>query len=102
MSEFQHFTVLAEGMVADLDSDFQCPDGPAFMTMKAWATDADEAADMLIQIGKHLGFHAIGELQIFITDSEQPPEPQPYGYGINFTPFDDDAMDDDELDTELH
>jgi hypothetical protein len=96
MSEYQHFTVLAEGMVANLDSDFDCPEGPAFMTMKAWATDADEAADMLIQIGKHLGFHAIGELQIFLTEAEQPVQPQPFSYDINFTAYDD------EIDGELH
>jgi len=53
---FQHFTVLAEGIVGDLEEGFSCSAGSAWMGMKVWATDSEEAADMIQVIGENIGF----------------------------------------------
>lgn len=51
------------------------------------ATDADELADMLRVIDSQIGFEVTGEIQIFETELEQLPRDNPFGYGINFTPY---------------
>ncbi len=86
---FKHFTVLADGHVHELKDGFECREGPAWMTMKAWATDANESADMIQVIGKRIGFEVTGKIEIYETDPEQPPKENPFGYGINFTPYDE-------------
>jgi len=53
------------------------------------ATDADESADMLRNIGEQIGFDATGKIEIYETDPEQPPKEHPFGYDINFTPHDE-------------
>lgn len=39
-SKFQHFTVIADGIVGQLKS-FTCSPGPAFMSMQVWAKSID-------------------------------------------------------------
>jgi hypothetical protein len=85
---YKHFTALGDGIVGELVDGFDCPQGPAIMAIKVWATDADESADMLRVIGGQIGFEAIGEIQIYETEPEQPPKDNPFGYDINFTPYD--------------
>ncbi|HKO80053.1 MAG TPA: hypothetical protein VJU78_06655 [Chitinophagaceae bacterium] len=43
---FQHYTVIADGVVGQLEQEFECRPGKAYMGMKTWATDTDESADM--------------------------------------------------------
>ena len=86
---YKHFTALGDGVVGDLADGFDCPKGPAIMAIKTWATDADESADMLRVIGSRIGFDATGEIQIYETEPEQPPKENPFGYDINFTPYDE-------------
>lgn len=86
---FKHFTALGDGVVGDLVEGFECPRGPAIMSMKTWASSAGESADMLRVIGCQIGFDALGEIQIYETDPKQPPKDDPYGYDINFTPYDE-------------
>ena len=84
---YKHFTVLADGLVHEIQDGFECQQGPAWMTMKAWATDADESADMISFIGNKIGFEITGKIEIYETEPEQPPRERPFGYGINFTPY---------------
>jgi len=86
---FQHFTAIGDGVVAELIEGFECRNGPAIMAIKTWATDADESADMLRNIGEQIGFDATGKIEIYETDPEQPPKEHPFGYDINFTPYDE-------------
>ena len=86
---YKHFTTLGYGVVGDLVDGFQCPKGPAIMAIKTWATDADESADMLRVIGAQIGFEVTGDIQVYDTEPEQPPKENPYGYDINFTPYDE-------------
>ena len=85
---YKHFTAIGDGVVGDLVDGFECQKGPAIMAIKTWATDADESADMLRVIGGKIGFEATGKIEIYETDPEEPPKDNPFGYGINFTPYD--------------
>lgn len=59
------------------------------MGMKTWALNMDESGDMLQTIGGDIGFEVTGDIQVFITDPIEPPCENPYGYDINFTPFEE-------------
>jgi len=87
-TQYIHFTVLADGIVGDLVDGYECRKGLAIMAIKTWANDAEQSADMLRVIGRQIGFEATGEIQIYETEPEQPPKDNPFGYDINFTPYD--------------
>ena len=84
---FNHFTVIAKGEVGNLEDEFECPKGPAYMGMKVWTESISEAAEMIQVIGKQIGFLITGETEIFETEPQEPPRENPFGYDINFTPF---------------
>ena len=84
---FKHYTVLGDGTAGTLEDGFECRPGPAIMTMRVWATDADEAAHMIRTIGKHIGFDVAGKIEIYDTEPEVAPGEHPHGYGISFTPY---------------
>ena len=85
---FRHYTVIAEGVVGKLAEGFSCPPGNAFMGMKTWASSTDESADMVTVIGRQIGFTVTGDIQIYDTEPSEPPRERPFGYDIQFTPFD--------------
>ena len=85
---FQHFTLIVEGKVEHLSEDFSCPKGSAFMAMKVWAISWEEACDMIRAIAEHIGFEVTGRINVYETPPTSPPRENPYGYDINFTPFD--------------
>jgi hypothetical protein len=89
-TEFKHFTALADGVVGNLTSGFECRPGRAWMAMKTWAIDADESADMIQVIGREIGFKVDGRIQIYSTEPTQPPSDKLHGYDIKFTPYDED------------
>ena len=84
---FTHFTIIADGIVNDLVDGFECRPGSAVMSMKAWASDADETFDMIINIGEQIGFKVSGKAETYKTEPEKPPEEKPFGYDINFVPY---------------
>jgi hypothetical protein len=86
-TEFSHFTVIADGVAGKLAEGFTCPPGPAWMTMKAWAENASEAGHMIGLIARHLEFSITGEVLVYDTEPDQPPQTEPHGYGIVFTPY---------------
>ena len=94
MTNLTHYTLLADGEVFEPNADFGTEPGPCVMAMKVWAKDADQAADMVVAIGQQLGFRPDGELQVFVTEPEEPAEEQPYGYDVQFTSYDDADEDD--------
>ena len=87
-TEFKHFTVLADGIVGELVDGFNCKSGSAWMSMKTWSSSEDESADMIQYVGEQIGFECKGEIQIYETEPTEPPKDEPFGYGINFTPYD--------------
>ncbi len=88
---FRHFTVLADGVVGKLVEGFECRPGRAWMSMKTWATDADESMDMIRVIGNQIGFAVDGRIEVYDTAPEHPPRDKPHGYDIRFTPYDENA-----------
>jgi hypothetical protein len=87
---FHHFTVLAEGEVVSPNKDFGTGLGPSFFGMKVWASDSDEAIDMVRAIGQHLGFASTGRIYVYDTDPTEPPGTEPHGYELKFTPYERD------------
>ncbi|MCE2571446.1 hypothetical protein [Motilimonas eburnea] len=59
------------------------------MAIKTWAINSDQSADMLKVIGRQIGFEANGKIEVYKTEPEEPPKENPFGYGINFTPYDE-------------
>src|SRR5262245_51926328 len=86
---FKHYTAIAEGIVGELAEGFSCRPGNAFMAMKTWASSADESAHMVRVIGEKIGFQVTGNTQVYDTEPTEPPRPNPFGYDISFTPFDE-------------
>lgn len=87
---FQHHTVIAEGRAGDLVEGFECRKGPAFMALKTWSNSADEASAMIQDIGAQIGFIVTGRIEVFDSAPVKAPGEHPYGYDINFTPFNED------------
>ncbi|MCV9965484.1 hypothetical protein OIU34_26760 [Pararhizobium sp. BT-229] len=82
---FRHFTIIADGEIATSNPDYGTTAGAAaFFSMKAWALDSEQAADMVVTIGQHLGFESTGEIQLYDTDPEEPPGEKPRAYNLNF------------------
>jgi hypothetical protein len=96
MTEFTHYTLIADGQGFEPNADYETEIGPCIMGMKVWATDPEQAADMISVIGKRLGFKMDGELQVYVTEPDVPAEDQPFGYDVQFTTYSD--LDDDEED----
>lgn len=85
---FQHFTMMADGEIVETNEDFDIEAGtPAWFSMNLWALDGEQAVDMIITIGRHIGFEATGEIFTYSTDAREPPGEQPRAYGLNFTPY---------------
>ena len=85
---YEHFTIISDGVFGEPSDEFGCPAGPAFMTMRVWASDSDEAVHMASIFGEQVGFSVTGRVQVYDTPPEEPPRDEPYGYGIAFTPYD--------------
>ena len=87
---YQHFNTISDGVFDEPASDFDCPAGPAIMTMRVWSSYSEEAAHMASLLGDDVGFTVTGDIQIYETPPEEPPRDGPYGYGIGFSPYDPD------------
>ncbi len=86
-TEYKHFTVLADGIVHDLQEGFECAPGNAWMSMKTWALSTEQSADMISTIGEKIGFECTGTVEVYETEPAQAPKENPYGYDIKFTPY---------------
>jgi hypothetical protein len=88
-TSFKHFTVIADGVVGELEEGFECRPGKAYMGMKTWAADTGESANMIKVIGEQIGFTVVGKIEVFETEPTEPPSENPHGYDIKFTPYGD-------------
>ena len=88
-TNFSHYTLLADGIVGNLLEGFNCQPGRAWMSMKAWSINQDQALDMIRVIGKDIGFTVDGRIELFVTAPEKPPKETPFGYDIRFNPYDE-------------
>ena len=89
---FHHYTVLVdvftEKEITDYNSNV-CPKGNAWMGVKVWANDADEAADIARMLASNLGLALNNDIQVFSTKPEMPPQEKPFAYDSKFTPYDE-------------
>ncbi|MBB1247855.1 hypothetical protein [Rhizobium sp. G21] len=85
---FRHFTVIADGLIVESNSDFGTEkDMAAVFSMKVWATDTEEAIQMAKVIGWDVGFNMAGKCEVYTTAPEQPPGDNPHGYDLKFFPY---------------
>jgi len=84
---YKHYSAIADEIVGGLIYGFDCRPGKAYMGMKTWALSIEESADMIKVIGKEIGFEVTGKIEVFITESNEPPSEKPFGYDIKFTPY---------------
>ena len=84
---YSHYTLIADGKLVAPPGDDNCPAITAFMGMKVWASSEDEAFDMIRAIGRHHDFIIEGRIYLYTTDPVEPPREHPYGYDINFKPY---------------
>lgn len=88
---YTHFFVLAIGIAGkNLADGFFCPPGNAIMGMKIWASSAQESGEMAHALGKHIGFK-VSRIEVYETKPIEPPGEQPFGYGVEFTPYHNDG-----------
>ena len=95
MTDLTHYTLLCDGRIVQANDEFDTEPGPCIMGMKVWARDAEQAAEMIADIGPRLGFHPDGELQVFVTDPEAPMKDEPFGYDVHFTSYTDEEAEAD-------
>ena len=88
-TSFKHYTSLADGVVGELKEGYACRPGKAWMGMKTWASSSDESIDMIKYVGNQIGFQVTGRIEVFESDPEEPPKENPFGYDIQFTPYDE-------------
>jgi hypothetical protein len=84
---YRHVTIVADGTAEDVHEDFGCPDGRAWMAMKAWASSDEQAFEMIRQLGRRLGFFVDGRIELYESEPDSPPREEPYGYFISFSPY---------------
>ncbi len=79
-----HFTLVTDGQAGVMRGDFDCPPGPAFMSIKVWAPSANQAIRIAQDVGLRLGFRISGMVQIFETVPDQQPGEKPSAYDVQF------------------
>ncbi len=83
-TDFKHFTAIIKGIINEKSSS---PPGNAFMGIKMWAINYDEAADIVDSVAEQVGFTITGKVEVFDTEPQEPPRQEPYGYDLKFTYF---------------
>ena len=84
---YSHFTLLGAG---DLRASLEwsdCRPGPVVLGMKIWASSRDEAFAVFSSVSDQIGFEVTDKIDLYETEPSQPPRGNPYGYDLNFTPF---------------
>lgn len=92
---YHHYVVMldgyAESELTDYDSNV-CPQGNAWMSVKVWANDADEAAEIARAIASSIGFQVSKSnhsILVYSTEPDMPPKENPYAYDSKFFPYQD-------------
>lgn len=86
---FHHFTVIADGKIVEARPDYMTIEGSAaFFAIKVWATDSAEAIDVLVAVGRQVGFDASGRIYVYDSEPTQPPSENPHAYSLSFHQYD--------------
>jgi len=79
---YQHYTVIVPVAINEY---IDAQPGTAYAGINMWATDTNEATDIVVSLGKQAGFLITGKIEVYKTDPVQAPEENAYAYDINFT-----------------
>lgn len=87
ITPFQHYTIIAEGLMTDEIKESKFTKGKGFMGMKIWASSNEESTDVFQSVGIQIGFKITGNILVYKSDPLEPPRESPYAYDINFSRF---------------
>lgn len=82
---YKHFTLIIPILIENYLQDFDAAPGAAYMGIKIWATDENQAMEIIEDIAEENGFAITGGISIYVTDADRAPEEDPYAYGANFS-----------------
>jgi hypothetical protein len=86
---YEHFTVLADVCVIEADADLGSQLGPAWLAMKAWASSADAAGELVAAIAPQIGAEVGGRVEVYSSEPAEPPRDVPFAYDPSFTAYED-------------
>ncbi len=85
---YKHYSLIAPVVINEYIEDFAAKPGTAYIGMKVWATNSNEAVDLLESIGNQAGFVINGRIEIYDTDPKEAPCENPNAYDIKFSYYD--------------
>jgi hypothetical protein len=86
---FTHYAIVADGRIVEANAEFGTEPGPAVISMKAWASNTEEAVDMIVEVSNRFGFKLAGEIEIYVTAPDAEAKDHPFGYDVGFSRYDD-------------
>ena len=84
---YKHNTLIAQGVSEQKIEGYDNLPGPAYMGIAVWAPNDEDAVEILVEVGKNLGFKVTGNIEIYETDPKEPPKDNPSYYQVNFTSY---------------
>jgi hypothetical protein len=84
---YEHFAVIADVQVIEANADLGSQVGPAWMGVGVWASSAQAAADFICNIPPQGGWEVRGEVKVYKTEPDEPPQDMPFAYNFNFAAY---------------
>ena len=88
ITPYKHYSVIADGVAGKSSREFESTPVPAFLGMMIWASSPEEAAHMVHLFTKRVGFRVKGEVEVYVTELDEPPQQNPHAYRIKLTRYD--------------
>lgn len=88
-SPFSHYTIIAPVLIDKLNEEHNAQSGKAYVGLKIWAENVDEAASMFQNFADVAHFEITGNIELYETDPREPPTEKPYSYGVTFSYYSD-------------
>ena len=82
---YEHYTVIVPVVINQYIESLNAQPGTAYAGIKMWATNMDEAFDIVNSIGEQTRFTITGKIEVYKTEPVQAPQDNPYAYDINFS-----------------
>jgi len=86
---FTHYTILAPVLIKEYNEQHSAQEGKAYMGMKIWAEDNENAFSIFQRVANEAQFEITGNMELYETDPVEPPSEREYFYGINFSYYKD-------------
>lgn len=85
ITPYKHFTIIAPVLINDHIVSLNAAPGKAYIGIKMWALDINEATKIIMSVAKEFGFTITGKIEVYSTDAQNPPKDEPYAYDLNFS-----------------